>query len=135
MIVCLMGATYREGLDAEAERELDGMNEMLYAELRSIPGYLSFHMYTGDREVLGVLRFATREALEAWRDHPVHRSVWRRAPEYYERFWIQNSDVYREYEWQVPSGRTGGSMTDIFVNDGANLVKPAQAGERSDSVR
>ena len=120
MIICLFGATYRDRRDKELERELDAV---LYEQLRTIPGFMSFHVYTAaGGEVLGVVRFETREALEAWRNDAVHRSVWKHAPELYESFWIQNCETYREYGWARIGGRTGEDMDKKFVHDPGNLI-------------
>ena len=122
MIICLFGATYCEGRDEELERTLD---EMLHERLRTIDGFISYHVYTADDgEVLGVVRFKTRQALEAWRDDPIHRSVWSRAPELYESFWIQNCETYRQYGW-ARGRRTGEDMDTRFLNDRPSLI-PAQ---------
>jgi hypothetical protein len=45
-----------------------------------------------DGEELGVIRFTTRDDLEAWRDDPTHRAAWRRASAFYTEFWVQNCE-------------------------------------------
>ena len=51
--------------------------------LYAMPGFIGYHVYTSeDGEELGVIRFETREALDAWRDDPTHRAAWRRATEF-----------------------------------------------------
>jgi heme-degrading monooxygenase HmoA len=118
MVICLFGQRYREGADRAEERRI---GEELLAELSLIPGFIAYHSYRAeDGEVLGVIRFETREALEAWRDNLLHRSTWPRATEFYEEFWIQNCDTYRDYLWKdgrrVPqdlAGRFRGSSSNL----------------------
>lgn len=130
MIVCLFGATYRVGYDVDLERRLDAL---LLEQLQDVRGFLSFHLYTAvDGEVLGVVRFETREALEAWRDDPVHRSVWEHAPELYAGFWIQNCETYREYAWASSSGRTGEDMVAKFVDSSSNRLKPSMPASEAE---
>lgn len=122
MVICLFGTRYKEGWDRELEARLDAM---LMEALRLVEGFISFHLYSAqDGEVLGVIRFETREALEAWRDDPTHRSVWPHAPEFYDYFWIQNGETYREYGWRPDGGRTGEDMAERFRSDPANLAPP-----------
>jgi heme-degrading monooxygenase HmoA len=105
MIICLFGQRYREGADLKEEARIGGE---LLGELQRMPGFISYHGYTAeDGEVLGVIRFESREALEAWRDNPIHQAVWDRANEFYEEFWIQNADSYREYTWAHGERRDG----------------------------
>jgi heme-degrading monooxygenase HmoA len=102
MVICLFGTRYKAGWDRDLETSLDAM---LLEALREVDGFISFHTNgADDGEVLGVIRFETRDALEAWRDNPTHRSVWHHAPEFYDYFWIQNADTYREYGWRAPGG-------------------------------
>jgi heme-degrading monooxygenase HmoA len=118
MVICLFGQRYREDADLAEERRI---GEELLAELSLIPGFIAYHVYRAeDGEVLGVIRFETREALEAWRDNLLHRSTWPRATEFYAEFWIQNCDTYRDYLWKdgrrVPhdlAGRFRGSSSNL----------------------
>jgi heme-degrading monooxygenase HmoA len=98
------------------------------------PGFIAYHSYTAaDGEALGVIRFETREALEAWRDDLTHRAIWPRATEFYEEFWIQNCDTYREYLWR-DGRRQEADMTTMFRQADANLARtprpPARAAKR-----
>lgn len=85
---------------------------------------MSFHLYAAsDGEVLGLVRFEAREAVEAWRNDLVHRSVWAHAPDLYRNFWIQNCETYREYGWARMQGRTEEDMAAKFVNSSSNLIR------------
>lgn len=122
MVICLFGTRYKQDWDRELEARL---NAVLMKELRKVDGFISYHLYTAeDGEVLGVIRFDTRDALEAWRDNSTHRSVWPSAPEFYDYFWIQNAETYREYGWKPAAGRTGEDMRERFRSDPANLAPP-----------
>jgi heme-degrading monooxygenase HmoA len=120
MVICLFGTRYKDGWDRELEACLDAM---LLEALRKVDGFISFHLYTADDgEVLGVIRFDTKDALEAWRSDPTHRSAWPHAPDFYDCFWIQNAETYREYVWKPDCGRTGEDMRERFRSDGSNLA-------------
>ena len=118
VIICLFGQRYKDGADREKEAEI---GTMLLDKLRLMEGFVSYHMYTAyNGEVLGVIRFDTREALDAWRDDQLHRSIWHHAPSFYEYFWIQNSETYREYVW-TPGGRIDEDLRERFLAEGAGV--------------
>jgi heme-degrading monooxygenase HmoA len=97
VVICLYGLRSRRGADSQAEEELFGA---LLARARSQPGFIGYHVYASeDGEELGVIRFETREALDAWRDDPQHRAAWSRAGEFYTEFWVQDCETFREYRW------------------------------------
>jgi heme-degrading monooxygenase HmoA len=109
MVICLFGMRYRDDADLDTEARLA---ERLYEELASLPGFISYHHYSADDgELLGVVRFASREALEAWRDSAAHRATWPDAGSFYSEFWIQDCDTYREYEW------VGGTRSDVDLRE------------------
>lgn len=121
MVICLFGSTYVPDHDVALESSLD---QILLPELRKIDGFVSFHMYRAeDGEVLGVVRFDNRRALESWRNDLTHRRVWEHAPTLYEHFWIQNCDTYREYGWARAAGRTGEDLRTRFAADPSNLAR------------
>ena len=111
MVICLFGQRYRDGADLEEEARLGAE---LLRELQKLPGFISYHGYNAeDGEVLGVIRFESREALEEWRENEIHQAVWNRAIEFYEEFWIQNGETYREYVW-AGGERHDQDLTDRF---------------------
>jgi heme-degrading monooxygenase HmoA len=132
MVICLFGQRYREHADRREEARIGAE---LLEQLREIPGFIAYHLYTAaDGEVLGVIRFETREALEAWRDDLTHRAIWPRATEFYQEFWIQNCDTYREYLWR-DGRRQEADTTTMFRQADANLARtrrpfPARAAKR-----
>jgi heme-degrading monooxygenase HmoA len=123
MVICLYGLRSRDGKDDEAEEDLFAE---LMAKARSRPGFIGYHLYAGeDGEELGVIRFETREALDAWRDDPAHQAAWRRASEFYTEFWIQNCETFREYLWR--DGRhVDEGLASRFRSDAANLAIPSE---------
>lgn len=115
MVTCLFGQRFREDADQEEEERISAE---LMRELYEMPGFVSYHEYRArDGELLGVIRFESREALDAWRNHPVHQAVWDRAGEFYEEFWIQNSETFREYVW-ADGQRREGDLTGRFRASG-----------------
>lgn len=124
MIICLFGQRYKDDANREKEAQI---GTMLLDQLSRMEGFVSYHMYTADDgEVLGVIRFDSKEALEAWRDDSLHRSIWHHAPSFYEYFWIQNTETYREYVW-TPGGRTGEDMRERFRSESANLYSGVES--------
>jgi heme-degrading monooxygenase HmoA len=104
MVLCLFGQRYTPDADMD---ELNRLSDALLVDLRESPGFVSYNFYRGeDGEDLGVVRFDSREALEAWRDNLIHRSTWPRAVEFFSEFWIQNCEPYREYLWQDGNRRS-----------------------------
>lgn len=119
MVICLYGLRWREEVDEQAEADL--FAELL-AKARAKPGFIGYHVYTSEHgEELGVIRFQTREALDAWRDDPSHRAAWQRAREFYIEFWVQNCETFREYLWR--EGRhLDESLAERFRLDPANVA-------------
>ena len=119
MVICLYGLSSRTDVDPEADADL--FSELL-AQARSMPGFIGYHVYSSEGgEELGVIRFQTREALDAWRNDLTHRAAWERAREFYTEFWVQNCETFREYVWR--EGRhIDGSLDDRFRREPANLA-------------
>jgi heme-degrading monooxygenase HmoA len=119
MVICLYGLRQRDTAASQAEEEL--FTELL-AKARSKPGFIGYHLYKSDEgEELGVIRFETREALDAWRDDPTHRAAWERAKEFYTEFWVQNCETFRDYVWREGE-HLDGDLARRFRFDPANLA-------------
>jgi heme-degrading monooxygenase HmoA len=103
MIVVMFSITPREGMGEEAE---EALSERMWAIVSAMPGFISYKAYTAeDGERISVVRFESREALEAWSAQPDHR----RAQEYgkksfYRRSWVQAAETFREYLWSQHEG-------------------------------
>ncbi len=78
------------------------MNEIVSA----MPGFISIKEYTSEGgESVEIARFASAEALEAWRTQLEHRQAQRRGLEFfYGHYWIQVCKVIREYEFWRDDG-------------------------------
>jgi heme-degrading monooxygenase HmoA len=123
MVICLFGVRYKLGRDVELEKGLDAR---LLPVLREFDGFISFHLYSAENgEALGVIRFDSRQALEAWRNDATHRSVWMHAPDLYEYFWIQNSETYTEYGWSPDVGHTNEDLRKRFRDEESNRARPS----------
>jgi heme-degrading monooxygenase HmoA len=124
MVVCLYGLRARGDADRQAEARL--FDELL-AVARSRPGFIGYHVYASeDGEELGVIRFETREALQAWRDDPTHQAAWSCAKAFYTEFWVQNCETFREYRWH-DGEHVDEDLTARFCSDQANLAKTSGA--------
>jgi heme-degrading monooxygenase HmoA len=102
MMVVLFNAIVRdEANDAEYERT----DERLYSIVSRMPGFLSFKEYTADDgETIGVIRFESREALEAWRDHPEHVAAQQRGRDhFYDSYDIEVLEQVRRSVFRRPT--------------------------------
>jgi heme-degrading monooxygenase HmoA len=78
--------------------EYDRLGERMYGIVSRLPGFLSLKSFKAeDGEVITVFRFASEEALEAWRTHPEHVETMRRGhAEFYVSGHLQICKVIRE---------------------------------------
>jgi heme-degrading monooxygenase HmoA len=83
--------------DADLE-EYNGLGERMYGIVSRIPGFLSVKSFKAeDGEAITLFRFASEEALEAWRTHPEHVETMRRGhAEFYASGYLQICKVIRE---------------------------------------
>jgi antibiotic biosynthesis monooxygenase (ABM) superfamily enzyme len=111
MVTSLFGDTRVRADKQEAEARLVEQMEPI---LRSMPGFISYKHYTADDgEVVAIIRFETRDQLEAWVHEGRHGKLQAVANEYYESFWVQSAEVYKEYYWQG-GVKTMDEMTSFF---------------------
>jgi heme-degrading monooxygenase HmoA len=70
-----------------------------------MPGFISATGYAGENgDDIGVIRFATLDALRAWREHPDHVIVQERGrAEFYSSYTIDVCEVVRAYDFDVSS--------------------------------
>ena len=101
MMVVLFSATLAEDADTAAYEALD---KHLYGIVGSMPGFLSVKEYTAaDGETIGVVRFESEEALEAWRRQPDHQEAQRRGrEEFYARYDIEVLRLERASRFERP---------------------------------
>src|SRR5262249_37232672 len=74
------------------------LGERMYGIVSRLPGFLSVKSFKAeDGEELTLFRFASEEALEAWRTHPDHVETMRRGhTEFYSGVYLQICKVTRE---------------------------------------
>jgi heme-degrading monooxygenase HmoA len=99
MMVLLFKSQLRADIDAD---DYWATRARMMDLVRQIPGFLSYKTYTAqDGDTVAIAKFASPEALEAWRTHPEHVAAqrWGRE-EFYESYRIQGCASVREYEWR-----------------------------------
>ena len=97
MILTVFGVTWKKGADLERELEL---SRHMADVVSQRPGFISYKSYTADDgDVIGIIRFDSRDALKAWRNDITHQSAWKEAPDFYHEFWVQNCEVFEDYVW------------------------------------
>jgi heme-degrading monooxygenase HmoA len=99
MMLVLFDTEPRADIDT-AEYERAGSR--MAALVSQMPGFVSAKRYSSsDGESFTMVKFASEEALEAWRRHPEHVAVQARGrEEFYERYWVLVCQSVREYEWR-----------------------------------
>lgn len=78
--------------------EYGQLGERMYDIVSRLPGFLSVKSFkAADGEELTLFRFASEEALEAWRTHPEHVETMKRGhAEFYASGFLQICKVIRE---------------------------------------
>ena len=112
MIVTLFGnVVVRDGKE-EGEARL---SETLHPILSGMPGFISYKNYRADDgDEVGIIRFDSRESLDAWVQEGVHGAAQRVAAEFYDTFWVQTAETYREYTWDN-GAHVDRDLTDLFA--------------------
>jgi heme-degrading monooxygenase HmoA len=84
--------------DDASLNEYERLGERMYGIVSRLPGFLSVKSFkASDGEELTVFRFASGEALEAWRTHPEHVETMKRGhAEFYASGFLQICKVVRE---------------------------------------
>ena len=85
----------REGASLD---EYSRLGERMYNIVRDLPGFQSVKTFKADDgEEVTIFRFASEEALEAWRTHPEHvETIKRGHAEFYASGFLQICKVIRE---------------------------------------
>ncbi|MCC8962108.1 antibiotic biosynthesis monooxygenase [Bradyrhizobium sp. Pear76] len=78
--------------------EYNRLGERMYDIVSRLPGFLSVKSFKAeDGEELTLFRFASEQALEAWRNHPDHVETMKRGhAEFYASGFLQICKVIRE---------------------------------------
>lgn len=112
MVITIFGNTVVKPGKEEGEAKL---TDKLGAIMRQMPGFISSKAYVAeDGEEIGIVRFDSRESLDGWVHEGVHGEAQRIANEYYETFWVQTAETYREYTWENGE-HTDGDLTHLFL--------------------
>jgi heme-degrading monooxygenase HmoA len=121
MHVVLFSYTMREGADAAAE---DAATDDMWEIVSRMPGFVSYKAYTAeDGERIAVVRFESREALDAWKFRPEHREIQERArTEWYEDYWVQAMETFREYRYTRSGGYEQPVPREVFLR-GARPIR------------
>jgi heme-degrading monooxygenase HmoA len=98
MIVVLFSVTPREDADVAEEA---AESERMWRIVSSMPGFISYKAYAAeDGEHIVVVRFESREALDAWKKEPEHRVAQERGrTSFYQEYWVQASETFRQYRF------------------------------------
>ena len=92
----------RTQLRADADRAAyDALDEKMFALVQTMPGFLGAHGYgSAETGAISVIRFASQDALRAWRDHPDHVVAQQRGKaDFYASYTIEVCDVVRAYQF------------------------------------
>lgn len=94
-VVVIGDLKLREGVPLD---EYGRLGERMYDIVSRLPGFLSVKSFkAADGEELTLFRFASEEALEAWRTHPEHVETMKRGhAEFYASGFLQICKVIRE---------------------------------------
>ena len=78
--------------------EYNRLGERMYGIVSQLPGFLSVKSFKADDgEEITLFRFASEQALEAWRTHPDHVETMKRGhAEFYAKGFLQICKVTRE---------------------------------------
>jgi heme-degrading monooxygenase HmoA len=95
MVIVLIRTQVRADCDRVA---YEALNASMFELVQRIPGFLGVAGYGGDGEDVGVVRFASLDALRAWREHPDHVVAQQRGrAEFYASYTIEVCEVVRAY--------------------------------------
>lgn len=98
MVIVLL----RTRLHATADRAAYGaLGARMFELVQRLDGFLGADEYTSsDGETVGVVRFASHEALRAWREDPEHLLTQQRGKtEFYASYTIEVCEVVRAYDF------------------------------------
>ena len=94
-VIVLGELKLRDGADLD---EYKALGERMYGIVSKLPGFLSVKAFKAeDGEEIALFRFASEDALEAWRTHPEHVETMKRGhAEFYASGYLQICKVIRE---------------------------------------
>ena len=124
MIVVMFSYTMLPDADPAEE---DAATDRMWAIVSRMPGFISYKAYTAeDGERIAVVRFESREALDAWKNHPDHLATQERArQEWFQDYWIQTSETFRQYRFTQADGY-GPIPREVFLKGARPLPQAAE---------
>src|SRR5262245_52703008 len=98
MVIVLIRTQLRADADHAA---YEALNAQMFALVQQMPGFLGVNGYTApDGDEVGIVRFASLDALRAWREHPDHLTTQARGrAEFYASFRIEVYELVRAYDF------------------------------------
>ncbi len=104
MVIVLVRTRMRPDADRAT---YDQLGTRMFELVQSLPGFLGAAEYQApDGETVGVIRFASQQALLAWREHPEHVAVQMRGrAELYASYTIEVCEVVRAYDQDTSARR------------------------------
>lgn len=108
MVIVLIRTKLRPDADVAAHDQLDAR---MFELVQTIPGFVSARSYRADDgDQISLIRFASADALRAWREHAEHREAQRRGrDEFFSAYDVEVCEVTRSYDFgrAAPGVRTG----------------------------
>ena len=105
------GIRVRPGME-DRERQFA---EQLSSAVEAMPGFISRTTYpAADGEEVGVTRFDSRESLDNWLHEGEQLAAQVGASEFYESFWVEDAETYREYAWKDGGHADDADVTSLF---------------------
>jgi heme-degrading monooxygenase HmoA len=108
MVIVLIRTQLRSDVDLPAYERL---NAEMFERVQRSAGFVSANAYrSDDGDEISLIRFASAEALHAWRDDSEHRATQRRGrEEFYAPYDVEVCEVVRAYDFgrAAPNTRTG----------------------------
>ena len=98
MVIVLIRTALRPDADLAAYERDDAR---MYELVSAMPGFVDAKSYRADDgDTVSMIRFASADALRAWRDHPDHAAVQRAGRErYFSSYEITVCEVTRAYRF------------------------------------
>jgi heme-degrading monooxygenase HmoA len=92
---------FRSRLRDDAGEDYRTTADEMETRARAAPGFVDFKLFVADDgERVSVIVFASRDAHDAWRDDPVHRSAQQRGrDDWYAEYSILVGEVDHEHRW------------------------------------
>jgi heme-degrading monooxygenase HmoA len=90
---------FRSRMNSGIDDVYESWAERTFALASAMPGFLSIKTFTAeDGERVSIVEFASEEAHNAWRNHPVHQAAQKLGREkFYSEYKLQVCTMVREY--------------------------------------